>query len=225
VSLPGQLWALSLTGALAGMPADVPVRVGRDEARDAARRELADPAYHAQDPSLVERGVRWVIERVLRLLDRASEATPGGWWSLLVLLAVASLVVIVVRHRVGPLARTTRRAEPVFAGQPRTAADHRRAAAAALARGDAAEAVRERFRALVRSLEERGLLDPRPGRTADEAAREAAALLPGCAEGLWTAARLFDEVWYGGRAATEAAYQRIAEVDEQVSAAELMAMR
>jgi uncharacterized protein DUF4129 len=200
---------------------DVPVRLGRDEARDAARRELADPAYHAHEPSLLERGVRWVIEQVGRLLDRASEATPGGWWSLLVLLGVAALVVIVVRHRVGPLARTTRSDKPIFVGPSRTSADHRRAAAAALARGEVAEAVRERFRAVVRSLEERGMLDPRPGRTADEAARDGAALLPDCAEGLWTAARLFDEVWYGGRAATEAAYQRIAAVDDQVGAAEL----
>jgi hypothetical protein len=212
VNVRGHAWAAQL-------PADVPVQVGRDEARDAARRELADPAYHAHEPSLVERGVQWLIEQVARLLDRASEAAPGGWWSLLFLLAVAALVVIVVRHRVGPLARTVRRPEPVFAGRPRTSAEHRRAAAAALARGDTAEATRERFRAIVRGVEERGLLDPRPGRTADEAAREAAALLPGCAEGLWTAAHVFDGVWYGDRPATAAGYERIAAADEQVAAA------
>jgi len=198
------------------LPADVPVQLGRDEARDAARRELADPAYHAHEPSLVERGMRWLLQHVLEFLDRASGATPGGWWSVMVLLAAAALVAVVVRTRVGPLGRRMRRAAPVFAGQVRASADHRRAAAEALARGDVAEAVRERFRAVVRILEERGLLDPRPGRTADEAASEAAALLPGCADGLWAAARLFDEVWYGGRTATEAAYERIAAVDDQV---------
>ena len=46
----------------------------------------------------------------------------------------------------------------------------------------------ERYRALVRSLEERGLVDERPGRTADEAAAEGAAALP-TAAGLLPAGR------------------------------------
>jgi hypothetical protein len=194
----------------------VPVELGRDAARDAARRELADPAYHAHEPSLLERGIRWLIEHVLRLLEDAAGATPGGWFSLLVLLAIVVVVFIVVRSRIGPLARSERLRQPVFSGQVRTSAGHRAAAEQALARGAVAEAVRERFRALVRALEERGLLDPRPGRTADEAAQEAAALLPDCADGLRTAAQVFDEVWYGGRPATVGAYRHIAEVDEQV---------
>jgi hypothetical protein len=209
----------ALRQLVALVPTEVPVQVGRDEARDAARRELADPAYHAHEPSLVERGLRWVIERVLELYDDAAGAAPGGWWALLVLLAVTALVVSVVRHRLGPLGRGGRRDQPIFTGRPRSAADHRRAAEKALSLGDVAEAVRERFRAVVRVLEERGLLDPRPGRTADEAAREAAAWLPGYADGLWAAAQAFDEVWYGGREATEAAYLRIAAVDAKVQQA------
>ncbi|NEB80458.1 DUF4129 domain-containing protein, partial [Streptomyces sp. SID14478] len=74
----------------------------------------------------------------------------------------------------------------------------------------------ERMRALVRALEERALLDPRPGRTADEAATEAARPLPQHAERLHAAAREFDDVTYGGRTATPDTYQRLTALDSEV---------
>lgn len=69
------------------------------------------------------------------------------------------------------------------------------------------------MRAVVRSLEERTLLDPRPGRTADEAAAEAAASLPDHAEALRAAARAFDDVTYGGRPADADMYARLRTLD------------
>ena len=81
------------------------------------------------------------------------------------------------------------------------AAEHRRRADGFAGEGRFAEAVRERMRAIVRELETRGVLEPRPGRTADEVAREAGALVPAVAPDLRTAATVFDEVWYGGRPA------------------------
>ncbi|MGF1432555.1 DUF4129 domain-containing protein, partial [Kitasatospora sp. LaBMicrA B282] len=79
--------------------------------------------------------------------------------------------------------------------------------------GDFAAAVREQMRALVRDLEERTLLDPRPGRTADEAAVEAGRRLPQHAAALRTAARLFDDIAFGERTADRAAYQQLADLD------------
>jgi len=55
---------------------------------------------------------------------------------------------------------------------------------------------------VVRDLEERGLLDERPGRTAHEAARLAGAALPSVAELLARGGDLFDDVVYGDRDAT-----------------------
>jgi hypothetical protein len=72
------------------------------------------------------------------------------------------------------------------------------------------------MRALVRALEERALLDVRPGRTADEAAAEAGRALPAHTDRLRTAARDFDDVTYGGRSATEQSYHRIAELDRDL---------
>lgn len=74
--------------------------------------------------------------------------------------------------------RTATSANTLFDDGIRSAADHRTAAEAHAAAGRWTEAVQERMRAVVRSLEERTLLDPRPGRTADEAAAEASVSLP-----------------------------------------------
>ncbi|HCA84735.1 MAG TPA: hypothetical protein DEQ61_04090, partial [Streptomyces sp.] len=76
-----------------------------------------------------------------------------------------------------------------------------------------------RMRALVRSLEERALLDPRPGRTADEAAAEAGRPLPAHADRLRAAARDFDDVVYGGRHATAETYARLRELDVELQQA------
>ena len=124
-----------------------------------------------------------------------------------------------LRLKVGPLGRREAREQALFSGRARTAAEHRAAADAHAAAGEWADAVRERLRAVVRSLEERAVLDQRPGRTADEAAAEAGAALPAVAAELRRAARLFDDVWYGGRAAGPESDAALRAVDEQVRAA------
>ena len=145
----------------------VPVELGRDEARLRARAELADPSYDA-DPSLLERVVAWVLEQLGRLVDASAGVSPGAWVGLGLLLAMLLLGVLVVRHQVGPLARSARRGDQVFGSRARRAVEHRVAADEAAKQGDWARAVVERYRAVVRGLEERAVLDPRPGRTADD---------------------------------------------------------
>ncbi|TVT15285.1 DUF4129 domain-containing protein [Amycolatopsis acidiphila] len=197
--------------------ADVPVTIDRDAAQRAAEAELSKPEYHAADPGLFDRVLMWLGQRLSELFDAASNAVPGGVLGLLVLLAVLVLVAVVVRLRVGKLARNVRAPGLVFEDRTRTAQDHRQAAEQAFAAGDFAAAARERFRAIVRGLEERGVLDALSGRTADEAARDAGARLPGSRAELAVAARLFDDVHYGDRPATAEDYRRLATLDEQVS--------
>jgi hypothetical protein len=199
--------------------ASVPVDLGRDEAAQLARDELAKQVYRDAGPGLVERLVRWLLEQAGRLLDGAAGVSPGGYAGLVVVLLLVAAAVVAVRLKVGPLSRRATREEALFVGRTRTAAQHRAAADAHAATGAWAEAVRERLRAVVRSLEERAVLDERPGRTADEAAAEAGRALPGCAAGLRAAAVLFDEVWYGGRPAGPASYAALRDLDAQVQAA------
>ena len=194
------------------LPADVPVELGREEARGLARRELADPAYDAEPP-LLQQVVAWIIERIQELIDRTAGALSGSVAGR-ILVVVLGLVVTLVILRMGPLARRGTRSDPLFPTERRTAAEYRAAADAAAARQDWSSAVIERYRAVVLGFEERGLLDPRPGRTADEAAAEGGAVLPELASGLRAGSILFDAVRYGGRTATAADDALMRRLDE-----------
>jgi hypothetical protein len=131
----------------------------------------------------------------------------------------AAAVVVLVRWRSGAVHRPASVAQPLFVGRPRSAAEHRAAAEQLAAQGAFDGAVRERFRAVVRGLEERGLLDERAGRTADEAAADAGRVLPVLAGDLREGSRGFDDVVYGGHPAGSATYQRIRALDDAVAAA------
>ena len=188
----------------------------RERGQDLARRELSDPAYTEARPGWVERAVRWLLEQ---LADLDLPSGPGRSMGTLLLVLLLTLAVAVVLARTGRLRRGVRdgAAGAVLGSQRLTAAEHRTRAeqAAAAARYDVA--VRERFRAMARALEERAVLDERPGRTAHEVAAEAAAAMPVGARGLRSAARIFDDVCYGGRAATSAHDAELRRVDDELS--------
>jgi len=213
--------ALVLAAALVRLaaPRRVPIDLGRDEAAALARAELAKPVYAEQRPPLWQRVLTWLIDQVGSLLSRAAQAAPGGWWGLLVLALAAAAVVVLVRWRGGAAHRRASVPQPLFVGRVRSASEHRSAAEAFAARGAFDDAVRECFRAVVRGLEERGLLDERAGRTADEAAADAGRVLPDCAGDLRAGARTFDDVVYGGHPAGRDTYQRLRELDDAVAAA------
>ncbi|MET9230666.1 DUF4129 domain-containing protein [Lentzea sp. NPDC003310] len=194
--------------------ADVPVDLGRDDAREAAVRELRDPAYVSDDPSLVQRAFNWVLDRLDELF--AGVGGMNGITATTIVVAVVVLIVIVIRLRAGRTSRALRSGGGVFGSTVLTAAQHRAAAEKAAAAGDLAEAIRERFRAVVRELEQRGVLDARAGRTVDEVALEAGQALPALADDLRGAAVQFDDVWYGGRTATAEGYRLLVSVDGRV---------
>ncbi|SNT54575.1 DUF4129 domain-containing protein [Actinacidiphila glaucinigra] len=198
---------------------DVPVTIPRGPAREAAEDELSKGIYHRDDPSLLERALNWLWEKFDHLMDTASGATPGGTAGLVTIVVVVVLLVIALRLRLGKLRAQPTTGTGLFADAPRTAAEHRATAEEHARHSRWSEAVRERMRAIVRSLEERTLLDPRPGRTADEAAAEAGRALPGLAARLADAARTFDDVTYGDRPGTPGAYAALRELDTEVQRA------
>lgn len=195
----------------------IPVDLDRDEARDLALRELADPRYESEPP-LWQRALEWLIERVSSLLDQASDAIGGTIGA--AVLAVIVLVLAVILMRYGPLARRAATGgDPLFGAARRTSRDYRAAADAAAAESRWGTAVVERYRAVVATLEERSVLDPRPGRTADEAARDAGVVLPDLSERLAAAAAKFDAVHYGGQDATATDYEQLRDLDGAVQTA------
>ncbi|KQX52638.1 MULTISPECIES: DUF4129 domain-containing protein [unclassified Streptomyces] len=204
------------TTALAWLRADgdVPVDISRLPAREAAERELSKPMYHENDPNLLQRGLDRFWEWLGDLFGSASGASPGGVLGLVVVVLLVAAVAAALWWRLGtPRRAPGTTADSLFEDGPRTAREHREAAARHAAAGRWNQAVQERMRAIVRSLEERALLDPRPGRTADEAAAEASRSLPSHADELRLAVRAFDDVTYGGRTADEPAYRRVEALD------------
>jgi hypothetical protein len=197
--------------------------LSREEARDAAREELSRQEYDSAQPPLLIRLVGRALRALGDLLDGAAEAVPGGPLGLVLLVLLLALLVGTVLVRVRPGADLRGGRPAVFAGSAvLTAAQHRQAAEAAAAEGRWADAVRERLRAVVRDLEARGVLDPRPGRTAGEVARDAGAMVPGVADDLRRAAVVFDEIWYGGRPADASSYAVLVEVDGRVGSSRMV---
>ncbi|MFI2753035.1 DUF4129 domain-containing protein [Cellulomonas sp. P22] len=174
---------------------DIPVAPGADEARTWLERELTDPVYH-RGQSILQRILEWIGE----LFDGASRVGLPPGVAIPVVIGVLLVVLVVTAWVVGPVRRTRRAASAravLDHDDRRTAAELRAAADAAAAGHLWALAVAERFRALVRSLEERTLLDERPGRTAHEAVEAALVRLPARTDDLRRAGRLFDDVVYG----------------------------
>ncbi len=208
-------WAAIATAA-AAVVTDVPVDPDSATARRWAREELADPVYHQRE-SLLSRVLTWLKER----LDEAQTTLSGlDARTAAVVLTVAVVIgVLAVLFIAGPVrrARRARESVEVFVADERSAAELRAAADAAAAAGRWAEAVLDRFRCLLRSLEERAVLAERPGWTADEATAEAAEALPSCAADLRRASRLFDDVCYGDRPATAADEAWLRELDSRVA--------
>ena len=194
---------------------EVPVDIGRDDAAKRAAAELADPRYAQARPGPVQSFAQWIGEQLDRLLSTLSQAMPGGFFGLILVVVLLIVLVVVVRLRVGKVARAAQAGRTVFGERRSSSADYRRSAAEAASAGRYTDAVREQFRALVRALEERALLEPRSGRTADESAAEGGLLLPNVADGLRAAARLFDDVHYGGHPTDEAGYRSLVELDER----------
>ena len=149
------------------------------------------------------------------MADRAAEAAPGGWLGILGLVLLIVVAALFIRWRIGPVSRSagiTFTVDPgMSAAQYRTHADELAAA------GQWDEAVSERMRALVRGSQERGLIDAHPGWTADEVAGEVGLRVPEARAALAVAARTFDEVRYGGRQGSPAAYRAVAEADDRVT--------
>ncbi|WP_328339425.1 DUF4129 domain-containing protein [Streptomyces violaceus] len=193
-----------------------PLTTPRDPAREAARRELSKRMYHENDPSLFQRTLDAFWEWLGKLFNAASSATPGGTLGLVVIILAVVAVLGALWWRLGTPRRQPTSSAALFDDRPRSASDHRAAAEEHAAQGHWNQAVQERMRALVRALEERALLDVRPGRTADEAAAEAGRALPAHTDRLRAASRDFDDVTYGGRSATEQSYHRIAELDRDL---------
>lgn len=191
--------------------------ITREGARAAADRELSKAIYHRYDDPWPVRAFNAVQHWVQRFLDEIGRHAPGGGAGAAAIVVAVAVLLLLLRWRLGPLGRTPRLARPVLEDTPASAANYRLEAAAAAADGRWGDAIVARMRALARGLEESGLLPERAGRTADELAAEVALDRPDAATITARAARVFDEVAYGGRTGTGIGYADVSEADHVLS--------
>ncbi|HET9890923.1 MAG TPA: DUF4129 domain-containing protein [Mycobacterium sp.] len=190
------------------------IDIDRDAAHRAAQDELNKPIY--SKGSAGEHLVDWLNDLIYRLLQKTS-TMPGGWLTATVLFILLAIGVIAGVHLLRRTMRTRRGGDySLFEAAPLTAAQHRATAENYAAEGDWAAAIRHRLRAVARQLEETGVLAPAPGRTANELARDAGAVLPHLAGELTEAATAFNDVTYGQQPGTPSAYQMIVELDDHL---------
>jgi hypothetical protein len=190
------------------------IDIDRDAAREAAQHELAKPIY--PKPSLTERFAEWLDDLLYRIAQEGS-SLPGGWFTISVLLIVLAVAIVVAVRIARRTMRTDRGGEhALFDSHELTAAAHRATAQQYATQGNWTAAIRHRLRAVARQLEEDGVLNPVPGRTATELAKDGGAVLPGLLSELLQAATAFNDVSYGQRPGTEAAYRMIADLDDHL---------
>jgi type II secretory pathway pseudopilin PulG len=192
----------------------VSVEIDRDAAHDAAQNELSKPIY--PKGSLTDRLEDWLSQLVYKLIVEAS-SVPGGWFTLtVVLLLVAVAAVVAVRIAMRTIRTNRGRDSALFGANELTSAEHRATSEQLAAQGNWSAAIRHRLRAVARHLEETGVLNPVPGRTATELARDAGAATPGLTDELRRAAETFNDVTYGERPGTESGYRLIADLDDHL---------
>ena len=200
---------------------DVPLIPDGAEGREWAERELADPRYAAAEPTPLDRLAQAINEMLGSLFGAGAPAGLGP--AVLVGLALLAIALIVVAFAIWGRPRLSRRtaaAAPLFGEDDvRSAADLRREASERAGAGDWDAAIVLRFRALARSMIDRGVVAARPGATAQSFARSAARAFPALARSLVETASVFDDVRYLRRPGTPGDYERVAATDEALTAA------
>jgi Domain of unknown function (DUF4129) len=193
------------------MPA---IDVDRDTAHQAAQHELDKPIY--PKGSLTERLQEWIHELLFRLIEKGS-SVPGGWLTISVLITLLIAAIVITVRIARRTIRTRHGADyQLFDTGQLTADQHRAIAERLAAEGNWTAAIRHRLRAVARGLEETRIVDPAPGRTANELAHDAGARLPHLASELSQAATAFNDVTYGERPGTPTGYQMIADLDDHL---------
>lgn len=207
-----------------------PVTPGRQSAQQAAAQELAQGKYHltpSPSPSSPSASPTPSVASPSPTPAPAPSkhhSSTGTILLVILLIVVLGTVLLLILRRIGKprkdekkkTDKSARRAADAVEIPLTGAALHRHNAELAARAGDWQEAIRGRFRAVIATLDERSLLPERKDRTAQEAARDAGALLPEHAPAMLDASRAFDEVEYGEYLGTPEGYAVISAVDEAI---------
>jgi hypothetical protein len=178
--------------------------------RDKAHEILGRPEFHRQE-SLVQKVLGWFGDQLAKLQFGLGGGPGflGTLFALLIIGAVGYAIVMLVRSlRFGGRRRRPTIDLTIDEEERRAAADWRRDAERFEAEGEWREAMRARYRELVRVLVDDGVLADIAGRTTGEYREELARSRPATAAEFAEATDLFEAAWYGGRSTSEEQYRR-----------------
>lgn len=189
------------------------------QARQWATEELSKGVYQQAKPSLFDQIVTSILQWLGSLFEDITgvEANLGSVIITVAALLLIGLAIWLIRPRLN-----RRRQSPVEmfdGGTVRSAEQHRSEAGEAAGRGEFGRAVLEQFRAIVRSAEERAVLDPQPGRTAGEVALQLESAFPNQRKPLQQAALVFNDIRYGDASGTRSGFEQLLELDRELVAA------
>jgi hypothetical protein len=198
---------------------EIPLDPDAPEARRWVVEELSKPEYASAQPTPFDLAMQAIRDWIASLFEGAT-GVPGPLLAVLAVIVVAVLLVVALLVYGLPRLRRRRRAvAPLFDDHDlRDLRTLRRAAEAAAGSEDWALAIEERFRAIVRGVVDRDLVQVHPGTTAHGFADAAGRPLPAHAEALRAAAADFDAVRYLGRAGSRERYEAIVRLDLAVEA-------
>ena len=211
--------SVASTYALSRLPErlmDPPLDPSGDEARSLLRRELLRPEYHQQN--VVQRVLDWIVRRIDRGLQAASDAPPLSTLATMVIFVALALGLAYLVSRARLTARGKQDDRAVLTDESVSADELRARALAALADGRHEDAVVDGFRALALRQVERGWLADNPGATAHEVALDLAAEFAHLRHRVHASANLFDAVLYGDRPATHAQATAVLGLDDELAA-------
>lgn len=178
-----------------------PGPVDPEAARDAAREILSGAEYAEPEPTLVERAVEWMGERLGSFFGTLTGGGPGSaiGWFVLVILLVGAAWLLVRAARVPGVASAATDPGVRYGTETRWDAEVWLAEAERLAAaGDHRGALRCRHQAMLARMVDARLVDEAPGRTADEYRRLLEDRRPELRAWLVELTERFERVWYGG---------------------------
>jgi hypothetical protein len=171
--------------------------------REKAHEILSRPEF-ARSETLLERVAGWLGDLFswLSFGVGGGSGVLGNVVGLGIVVAIVYVLVLLVRSLLGRPRRTKTGTDDALALEVeagRDAADWRSEAERLEAAGQWREAMRARYRELIRALIEDRVLDDIPGRTTGEYRAAFATARPGEAGAFGDLTDLFESVWYGGQ--------------------------
>lgn len=191
------------------------------EARDAARDILSGREYAEPEPSVLDRALDWLLDRLASFLGTLAGGGPGSviGWIVVLALVLGATWLLARALQVPATAGADHPQGVVYGTESRRDPDQWLAEARRLeAAGDRRGALRCRYQALLAVVVREEVVDDVAGRTAREYDRLLAGAMPEVATASAELTSVFERTWYGGEDVAPGTLERFGRSCEAIEA-------